>query len=122
MKDKGYNNDFGSSMHDGAQGAEYKEGAKYPLSKFDFELYDEAKAIPARVVRVKRMSSAAKGERWRIFDGEELKFVLDGSKLSKKERSFLQTISGVNWLISEFKIGFKSFNELRSRLKSKMVK
>lgn len=120
MKDKNYSSDFNSSSAELPQGAEYKEGTKYPLSKFDFELFDESKAMPARVVRVKRMSSAAKGERWKILENEELKFVLDGSKLSKKECAFLRGIDGINWLIGEFKIGFKSFHELRGRLKNKV--
>jgi hypothetical protein len=119
MKDKNYNNSSfdTSTLLDGTQ---HGEGSKYPLSKHDFELYDEAKAIPTRVVRVKRMSSAAKGERWRFFENDELKFILDGSKLSKKECIFLRTIEGVNFLIAEFKVGFKSFNELRGRLKKKI--
>lgn len=117
MKDKHNNNFDTSALMDAVQ---HGEGSKFPLSKADFELYDETKAVPARVMRVKRMSSAAKGERWRFIENEELKFILDGSKLSKKECTFLRTIEGVNFLIAEFKVGFKSFNELRSRLKKKI--
>jgi len=117
MKDKYSSNNFDTSLMDAIQ---HGEGSKYPLSKADFELYDETKAMPASVFRVKRMSSAAKGERWRFMKNEELQFVLEGSKLSKKECMFLRTVEGVNFLVAEFKIGFKSFNELRSRLKQKI--
>ncbi len=118
MKDKYSNSNFDTSaLMDAIQ---HGEGSKYPLSKADFELYDEAKAIPAPVFRVKRMSSAAKGERWRFIRDEELQFVLEGSKLSKKECIFLRTVDGINFLVAEFKVGFKSFNELKSRLKQKV--
>lgn len=116
MKDKYSDN---NSIIDFGQG-EYKEGAKYPLSKYDYDLYDDAKAIPTRVIRIKRMGSIAKNERWRIFENDQLKFVLDGEKLSKKEKAFLRGIEGINWLIGECKVGFKSFNELRGRLKQKV--
>jgi hypothetical protein len=118
MKSDKYGSDM---MLDAMHHSEYKEGSKYPLSKFDFELFDEAKAIPGTVVRVKRVASAAKGERWRILENDELKFVVDGEKLSKKECMFLRTLDGVNFLIGEFKVGFKSLNELRGRLKKKIV-
>lgn len=121
MKDRNYHDSHNAALLDSLQHGDHKEGAKYPLSKFDFELFDEEKAVPALVVRVKRMSSAAKGERWRIFANDELKFVIDGDKLSKKERTFLRTIEGVNFLIAEFKVGFKSLHELRVRLKKKIV-
>jgi len=117
MKDR---YDDNNQLYDALQQGDYKDNFKYPLSKFDSELYDEAKATPARMVRVKRISSNAKGERWRIFDGDELKFVLDGNKLTKKEKTFLRTLDGVRFLIDEFKVGFKSFNELRGRLKQKV--
>jgi len=117
MKDKYSSSNFDTSI----DAAQYGDGQqKFINSKADMELFDEAKAAPATVFRVKRMSSATKGERWRILENEELKFILEGSKLSKKECMFLRTVEGVNFLVAEFKIGFKSFNELRSRLKQKI--
>lgn len=117
MKDKNHN-ELWSEM---IQSSEVGTG-KLILSKHDFELFDDSKAVPARIIRVKRMGSIAKNEKWRIFDGDDLKFVLEGTKLSKKECIFLRTVEGINWLISEFKVGFKSVNELRVRLKIQLVK
>ncbi len=123
MKDK-YNNsssnnnfdNFGTDPTQVPQG----DGHKFISSKIEMDLFDETKATPAPVFCVKRMNSAAKGERWRMLRDGELQFVLEGSKLSKKECMFLRTIEGFNWLIAEFKLGFKSLNELKSRLKKKM--
>lgn len=91
------------------------------LNKYDFDLFDDSKAKPAPVVRIKRLNSSTKGERWRVMENDEVKFVLEGNKLSKKEREFIRTLDGVNWLIAEYKVGFKSFNELKGRLKQKLV-
>jgi hypothetical protein len=118
MKDKYSNNN--SLTIDALQGSEYKDGSKYNLSKFDYELYDESKATPNTVVRIKRIGSIDKNEKWRIIEDGELKFILEGEKLLKKECAFLRTVEGLNWLIAEYKIGFKSLNELRTRLKKRV--
>lgn len=125
MKDKyssNGSNDYNSWAEQlSASASEYKEGGKFLLSKNDIELFDEKKAEkPATVVRVKRMGSTAKNERWRIFENDELKFILDGSKLSKKECAYLRTVEGANWLINIYKEGFKSLNELKIHLKKKL--
>lgn len=122
MKDKHYNNEY-DYLHQALNNVEGFEGRSKNhilLSKNDFELYDENKAIPGSVVRIKRIGSRNKNERWRVFENDELKFVVEGDKISKKEREFLRTIDGVSWLIGEFKVGFKNLTELRGRLKKKL--
>lgn len=91
------------------------------LNKIDVELYDESKAVAGKIIRVKRMGAPNKKEKWRILINDELTFVLEGDKLSKKEKTFLRSVEGMNWLIEQAKLGFKSFNELRIRLKEKCV-
>ena len=93
----------------------------FKLSKADFELFDDAKAVPQRLVRIKRIGSVNKNEKWKVFEGSELKFTVDGTKLSKKEKLFLRTVEGVNFLIAEYKTGFRSISELRTRLKQKIL-
>jgi len=117
MADKNYGDD---NFSFGEQSQEHKEGVgKLHLSKYDYELFDDSKAVPAPVIRVKRVGSS-KNERWRIFENSDLKFIVEGSKLLKKECAFLRTLEGTSWLISEFKVGFKSLNELKTRLKNKI--
>jgi hypothetical protein len=120
MKDKYSNDNHNAAMIDALQSGEYRDGSKFPLSRYDFELYDESKAVPGNVVRIKRMGSVAKNEKWRIIENDELKFIVEGEKLSKKECAFLRTVPGVNFLIAEYKVGFKSLSELRARLKQKL--
>ncbi len=110
MKDKSldYNLDQG-------QGDQHYSPLK--LSKQDFELFDEDKNIPANIIRVKHSGSVDRNEKWRIFSNEMLIFTIDGKKISKKERKFLRGLDGINYLILEAKQGFKSFHDLRTKLK-----
>ncbi len=118
MKDKNNIHDY-NDFSETTNYGEFKEH-KIIFSKADTELFDDAKAVPLSVVRIKRMGSSNKNEKWRIIENDELKFVIDGTKLNKKECSFLRTIDGVKFLIAEFKLGFKSLHELRGRLKTKV--
>jgi hypothetical protein len=93
---------------------------KLILSKFDYELFDEEKYKPERIIRIKKINSPNKGEKWKIMEDDKVIFVLDGLKLSKKERDFLRTPDGFSFLISQQKTGIKSFNSLRQELKKKI--
>lgn len=96
------------------------DGFKFNLSRRDIELFDEKRAQVANpVIRVRRLGMINKNERWRIFQDEELMFVIEGIKLLKKEAAFLRTVEGVNFLISEFKKEpFQTMSELKIRFKS----
>lgn len=119
MKDKSYHDQDYLQIALNSEGFEGKSKTQLLLSKSDFELFDEAKAVPGSVVRVKRMGAKNKNERWRILENDELKFVIEGDKVSKREREFLRSVEGIGWLIGEFKMGFKNLTELRVRLKKK---
>jgi len=107
------NNTTGSTIED------YKDqGSKYNLNKFEYDLYHEEDNIPEKVIRVKRFSMPNKGERWKIFEDNKVIFIIEGSKLTSKQREFLQTIEGVNFLIEQFKSGIKSFNALKNKIKN----
>lgn len=104
--------DYNTDM---SQGEQHYSPLK--LSKQDFELFDEEKNVPAGIIRVKYSGSLDKNEKWRIFSNDTLVFTLDGKKISKRERQFLRGLDGINCLIYETKQGFKSFNELRLKIK-----
>src|SRR5271166_4874636 len=94
--------------------------SKHPLSKFDYDLYHEELDIALPVIRVKRTSMPNKGERWKIFSDGKPVLVVDGSKLNNKEKDFLRTIDGVNYLIARYKTGVKSFNALKKAIKKRL--
>ena len=104
-----------------ASGEEYKDqNLKYNLSKFEFDLYHEEDDVAEKVIRVKRVSMPNKGEKWKIFEDNKVMFVVEGAKLTNKEKDFLRTVDGVNFLISQFKQGIKSFNALKNEIKKKL--
>jgi hypothetical protein len=93
---------------------------KFVLSKFEDDLYKEEANVKMPIVRVKHIALPNKGDRWKIFVDDEVKIVIEGLKLNKKERVFLRGLDGVSWLIGQAKAGAKSFNAIRLALKSHM--
>lgn len=115
------NNDNNSGIDYSALSAgEYAGTGKLLISKYDFDLFDEAKAIPSKIIRVKR-TGMDKTERWRVLQDEELLFVIEGNKLNKKERFFLRTLDGMNFLIAQFKTGCSSFLTLKENIKERLL-
>jgi hypothetical protein len=102
--------------HDGSDSREY-QNVKNVLSKFDYDLFNEEEDVVEKVVRVKRVSLPNKGERWKIIEDNKTVFVVEGSKISKKEREYLRGIDGFNFLIAQAKVGIKS---LFSRITGKL--
>jgi hypothetical protein len=94
--------------------------SKYNLSKFEYDLYHEEDDKSEKVIRVKRVSMPNKGEKWKILEDNKVMFVMEGTKLNNKEKDFLRTVDGVNFLITQYKAGIKSFNALKIALKKKV--
>lgn len=92
------------------------------LSKFDHDLFNEDDNIVEKVIRVKRTGAFNRNEKWKISENDKVVFVVEGDKVSKKEREFLRGIDGINFLIAQAKIGIKSLNKLRGELKKAMTK
>jgi hypothetical protein len=111
-----------SSTSPSAAPEDFKDPAlKGNLSKFDYDLYKEEDDISEKVIRVKRMSMPNKGERWRIFEDNKIILNIEGTKLTNKEKEFLRTVEGVNFLIAQFKSGnIKSFNAIKKEIKKKV--
>lgn len=100
---------------------EFKDiNQKYNLSKFEFDLYHEEYDVAEKVIRVKRVSMPNKGEKWKIFEDTKVMFTLEGAKLTNKEKEFLRTPDGFNFLIAQYKQGIKSFNALKTEIKKKL--
>src|SRR5208282_4877737 len=90
---------------------------KYNLSKFEYDLYHEEDDISETVVRVKRVSMPNKGEKWKVMHDNKVTFIIESTKISKKEREYLQTIEGFNFILARAKTGIKSLNSFRTELK-----
>lgn len=100
---------------------EFKDqNSKYNLSRFEYDLYHDEDNITEKTIRVKRVSMPNKGEKWKILEDNKVVFTVEGVKLGKKEKEFLRTIDGVNFLIERQKLGIKSFNSLKNKIKEKI--
>ena len=97
-----------------------EQNSKYSLSKFDFDLYHEEDDVAEKVIRVKRVSMPNNGEKWKISEDSKVMFVVEGTKLNNKERDFLRTVDGVNFLMTQYKQGIKSFSALKKEIKKKL--
>ena len=95
--------------------------SRYNMSKFEYDLYHEEDDVAEKVIRVKRISLPNKGEKWKIFSDNKVLFVIEGNKLTNKEKEFLRTVNGVNFLIAQFKQGIKSFHALKIEIKKKLT-
>lgn len=96
------------------------QNLKYSLSKFEYDLYHEEDDTVEKVIRVKRVSLPNKEEKWKIYEDNKAILVIEGSKLTNKEKEFLRSVDGVNFLLSQYKQGIKSFNSLRIEMKKKL--
>ena len=100
---------------------EHKEqNSKFNLSKFEFDLYHEEDDKAEKVIRIKRVTLPNKGEKWKIFEDNKVMFVVEGTKLTNKEKEFLRSIDGMNFLIQQYKQGIKSFNALKNEIKKNL--
>lgn len=116
MKNKSYDTSVASEVFD----TKDYQNIKHVLNKFDDDLFDEDKDVVEKVVRVKRVQLPNKGEKWRVIENNKVMFTLDGTKVSKKEKEYLRTADGFNFLIHQYKEGIKSLNKLKIELKKKL--
>jgi hypothetical protein len=82
---------------------DFKEPVKYNHSKYEYDLYHEEEDIALPVIRVKRIVMPNDGEKWKIFHNTVVIFVIEGSKLNKKEKSYLHTPEGFNFILQQAK-------------------
>lgn len=97
---------------------EFRDSSKHSLSKFEHDLYKEEDDTVNKVIRVKRISLPNKGENWKVFEDNKVVEVIEGTRLSGREREFLRTIQGINFILRHFKGGWKSFNHFKKELKT----
>lgn len=90
------------------------------LGRSDYDFFDEEKDVVEKTIRVKRSSIPNKNERWKIFENAKIIFIVESSKISKKEKEYLRTLDGFNFLIAQFKTGIKSLNQLKIQLKKQL--
>lgn len=113
------NKEFSSSTS--ISNDEFKDqNLKYSLSKFEYDLYHEDENIVEKIIRVKRVSTSSKNEKWKIYENNKIIFTVEGDKLNSKEKDFLKTVEGFNFLIMQAKVGIKSLASLKNEIKKNL--
>lgn len=102
--------------------ADYKDhGIKHGLSNHDYDLFKEEDDVVQSVVRVKRVALPHNGENWKILRDNKVLETIEGIKLSVKEKDFLHTVAGIQFVVKHYKSGWKSFANFRAALKSEIT-
>lgn len=92
-----------------------------PLSKFDYDLFDEEQSIVKSIIRVKRFVKG-KVEKWKIFLDTKQVLIIHGSSINKKEKDFLRTSEGMNCLLQAFKNGITTVVKMKAYIKLEISK
>jgi hypothetical protein len=92
---------------------------KKTFGRLDYDLYKEEKDISFPVYQVKYFCISGE-EKWKVIKNNDILFVIEGERLSEKEKSFLRSSSGVCAVINMCKKGIatteKAIEELRKIL------
>lgn len=92
-------------------------------SRFAFDLFKEEDAeVVAPIVRIKRVGANSKSEKWKIFEDNKNVFTIDSEKISKKERDFLASAEGFQFLLSESKKKNFTINGIKKEMKPRLKK
>lgn len=94
-----------------------EQNNKLILSKYEYDLYHDEDNIVNKVIRVKKFGNSNKGEKWKIFEDQKVVLTLEGVKFTKKEKTYLYSVDGINFLINQYKNGFKSINAIKKNMK-----
>lgn len=97
--------------------AEKDNTSNYPMSKFDFELYDAGSDKKFPILRVKYIKTINKVEKWKVIQDDKTLWVIESIKLTKKERTFLKSPQGVSFLLAQIKKEILSYGKLKKEIK-----
>ena len=87
----------------------------------DHELFDDNDYVPNDLVNVKRVK-CKNGYDWEIYCNGSCEIILTGYRFKKKEKKFLETSDGMNFIITGFKCGWKSVSEFKRQLEKYLGK
>lgn len=99
---------------------DFKEVGKLNSSRFDHELFHDEEHVVMPIIRVKYFTLPHQGCRWKVFQDNKIMQVIEGVRLNKKEREFLKSVEGANWLLGLAKVGIGSMKTLKIELKKRL--
>jgi len=91
---------------------------KSNLSKFEDDLFHEEDYVPGKIIRVKKTGTPAKGEKWKIYQDDKIAMTIDGEYLTGKEKKFLYSYEGINFIITQYKENVNNITKFKKNLKN----
>ncbi len=91
--------------------------SKYNLNKFDYDLFKDEYNIIQKVIRIKKINISSKQCKWKVMDDNKTIFIIESAKLNKREKEFLQTLDGFNFMLKAAKNNIDNFNKFKIILK-----
>ncbi len=79
------------------------------------EFFKTENYIPHVMIRVKRTISKGE-EQWKVLENNTTVLILKSSRFTNKEKEFLRTQDGFNYIINGFKSGWRSINKFKTNL------
>jgi hypothetical protein len=97
---------------------EYSMDENNPLMPLrnDNELFKDEDYIVQPLVQVKRQNKKD-GEVWKILEDGKVSVLIPSNRLTNKEKEYLRTLSGFQFLIDGYKQGWRSVNKFKLGLK-----
>ena len=97
---------------------EYSMDENNPLMPLrnDNELFKDEDYIVQPLVQIKRQDKKD-GEVWKILEDGKVSVVLPANRFTNKEKDFLRTLPGFQFLINGYKKGWRSVNKFKLGLK-----
>lgn len=119
--EKRFSTDNSSNYFGSAEEAK-DQTIKHGLSRFELDLYKEEDDVALKTIRVKRFVMPNKDEKWKVFEDTKVLLIIDGTRLTKKEKTFLRTVDGFNFLISQYKVGNHTLASIKKDMKKRLEK
>lgn len=88
-----------------------------PTTKQDNELFNDNSYVVHDLLVVKRIELPKKGEDWEILQNKKSILRIKGIRFSKKERQFLRTANGFQFIMAAYKKGAKSISDFKREIK-----
>lgn len=90
------------------------------INRCALELFkDSSAAIVNPVFKVKKVGSG-ESEKWRFFENNKNTFTLEATSLSKKEKQFLYSVEGIQFLLAKSKNEGLTVNGLKKDIKNEL--
>lgn len=89
------------------------------LLRGEHEFYKEEEDIAYKMITVKR-TNLKKGEDWEISEDKKVTLILKGVRFTNKEKEYMRTVDGMNFIINGYKKGLDSVVKFKKELKKAM--